>query len=106
MFWQIQHCIGYTEFRILYQFPNQNKTEREYATLLSDQKIPDNQTLHKSYTHVTLMSPSTNLPPLAYLHLVTPSLTLGPASGDEGVFVALPLAIQAPAAVVDLFMLQ
>ena len=43
---------------------------------------------------------------MAYLHLVTPSLTLGPASGDEGEFVALPLVILAPVAVVDLLMLQ
>ena len=68
----------------------------------------DNQILHKSYKQVTLMSPSTtsHLPPLAYLHLVTPCLTLGPASGDEGEFVALPLWIQAPVAVVELLMLQ
>ena len=52
------------------------------------------------------MSPSTDLPPLAYVHLVCPNLTLGPASGDEGEFVALPLSIQPPVAVVELLMTQ
>ena len=50
------------------------------------------------------MSPSFPPPP-QYFHLVTPNLTLGPASGDEGEFVALPLNILAPVAVVELLML-
>ena len=61
---------------------------------------------HESYRQVTLMSPSTWLLPSQYLHLVLPSLTLGPASGDEGEFVALPLCIQGPVAVMELLMLQ
>ena len=47
------------------------------------------------------MSPSVHLPPPQYLHLLTPILTLAPASGDEGEFVALPLIIQDRLAVVD-----
>ena len=76
------------------------KKERKDATLLS------NQTLHKSYRHVTLMSLSIQLLPSQYCHLVTPFLTLGPASGDEGEFVPLPLCILAPVAVVELLMVQ
>ena len=84
----------------------QIKIKREDVTLFSAQNTLDNQTHHKSYIHVTLMSPSTWLLPSQYFHLVVPSLTLGPASGDEGEFVALPLCIQAPVAVVELLMLQ
>jgi len=52
------------------------------------------------------MSPSAQLLPSQYLHLVTPSLTLGPASGDAGEFVALPLTIFATVEVVELLMYQ
>ena len=52
------------------------------------------------------MSASTQLLPSQYVHLVTPNLTLGPASGDAGEFVPLPLCILAPVAVVELLMLQ
>ena len=41
-----------------------------------------------------------------YCHMVTPSLTLAPASGDEGEFVPLPLCIPPSLAVVELLMLQ
>ena len=51
------------------------------------------------------MSPSVHLPS-QYLHLLTPILTLAPASGDEGEFVALPLIIQDLLAVVDHMMCQ
>ena len=51
------------------------------------------------------MSPSVHLPP-QYLHLLTLILTLAPASGDEGEFVALPLIIQDLLAVVDHMMCQ
>ena len=68
------------------------------------QMTQDYLKLLKSYRHVTLMSPSfqtgTNL------HLLTSRLTLDPASGDEGEFVALPLSIQAPVSVVELLMVQ
>ena len=61
--------------------------------------------LFTNHTHVTLMLPS--FQPLSeYLHLVTPSLTLPPASGDEGEFVALPPFIQGPVAVVESLMAQ
>ena len=80
------------------------KVKREDATLLSDQMTI--KLFKKSYTHVTLMSPSIHLIPSQYLHLVPPSLTLGPASGDEGEFVALPLFIQPPVPVMWLLMYQ
>ena len=62
--------------------------------------------LFTNHTHVTLMLPSTQLLPSQYLHLDTPTLTLGPASGDEGEFVTLPLCIFATVPVVELWMLQ
>ena len=61
--------------------------------------------LFTNHTHVTLMSPSFQSPS-QYVHLVTPSLTLGPASGDDGEFVAFPLAIQYSVAVMELLMVQ
>ena len=82
---------------------NKERPRKKTLTLLSDQMTIKLFTNHR---HVTLMSPSTWVAPSQYLHLVTPSLTLGPASGDAGEFVPLPLCIQAPVAVVELLMLQ
>ena len=55
---------------------------------------------------MTLMPPCLALPRLEYVHPVTPNMTLGPASGEEGEFVALPLSIQPVEEVVDLVMVQ
>ena len=58
-----------------------------------------------NHAQLILMTPSFHSPS-RYLHLCTPSRTLGPASGEVGELVARPPFMWASLAVIDFLMLQ